>query len=55
MSIQAWQEFGAAGEEPIHVARELSKLLDQRQAASGWARGRPDAVATKAQRALQLH
>jgi hypothetical protein len=28
MSLSAWHQFGAADEEPIKVARELSKLLD---------------------------
>lgn len=35
MSLPAWLEFGAKGEDPIHMARELSKLLDQRQAPAG--------------------
>ncbi len=29
MSLQAWHRFGRNDEEPVRVARELSKLLDQ--------------------------
>ena len=28
MSLAAWHRFGADDEEPVRVARELSKLLD---------------------------
>ena len=34
MSLAAWHRFGTDGEEPVRVARELSKLLDQ-QAGGG--------------------
>jgi len=29
MSLQAWHQFGLENEDPIKVARELSKLLDK--------------------------
>ena len=29
MSLSAWNEFGVADHDPIKVAQELSKLLDQ--------------------------
>lgn len=28
MSLQAWHRFGRDDQDPVHVARELSKLLD---------------------------
>jgi hypothetical protein len=31
MSNQAWHQHGAAGEDPIQVAKALSGLLDQRK------------------------
>lgn len=34
MSLQAWHRFGTADEEPVRVARELSKLLDQQAPAA---------------------
>ena len=33
MSLAAWHQFGVADEDPVKVARELSRLLDQQQAA----------------------
>jgi hypothetical protein len=33
MSLQAWHQFGVDSEDPINVARELSKLLDRQAAA----------------------
>jgi hypothetical protein len=35
MSLAAWHQFGAADEDPVKVARELSKLLDQQAADAG--------------------
>ena len=34
MSLSAWHEFGRSDEDPIKVARELSKLLDRPVAGS---------------------
>jgi hypothetical protein len=33
MSLQAWHQFGVDSEDPINVARELSKVLDKQAAA----------------------
>jgi len=35
MSLAAWHQFGAAEEDPVKVARELSKLLDQQAPTAG--------------------
>lgn len=35
MSLQAWHQFGVSDEDPIRVARELSKLLDKPAPAAG--------------------
>lgn len=34
MSLQAWHRFGRNDEEPVRVARELSKLLDSQAPAA---------------------
>lgn len=38
MSLAAWTEFGTAGEDPVEVARALSRLLDQGGAAASTSR-----------------
>ena len=35
MSLSAWHEFGRNDQDPITVARELSKLLDKQGPAVG--------------------
>lgn len=33
-SVTAWHQFGTEGEDPIQVARELSRLLDRQATAA---------------------
>lgn len=52
MSLQAWHRFGRSDEEPVRVARELSKLLDsQAPAPAATAAAAPPAAAPKKRRA----